>query len=256
VYFKAAFSLFQHEPGMTAALAEEHRGLVPDVVATHEARGWLLLRELHGTQLGDQDVAHWASGLHALGEIQRSWTARVDELAGMGVPDRSLVSLERDLPDVLGAVALEPELRTRLEAVAGTLARLPEELAAGPLPETLIHGDFHPWNVMGDGDDVRIFDWSDACLSHPLFDLATFLPRLDDLAARATLRDAYLATWHAVAHLDELRALADRAAPLAQVHHAQSYLRILEALEPDDRWFFADVPRALVLDAVEQLEGR
>ena len=46
-------------------------------------------------------------------------------------------------------------------------------LAAGPLPETLVHGDFHPWNVQRDGDRLVIFDWSDACWGHPFFDVPT-----------------------------------------------------------------------------------
>jgi hypothetical protein len=35
------------------------------------------------------------------------------------------------------------------------------------------------------------------------------------------------------------------AEPLACIHHAISYERILEAMEPSDRWLFADVPGQL-----------
>ena len=130
-----------------------------------------------------------------------------------------------------------------------------EELDEGPLPQTLVHGDLHPWNVMVDGDELRIFDWSDACVSHPLFDLPTFLTRTDDPSAREKLLDAYLDVWSDIALRDELRAAYVLALPLAHVHHAISYLRITAALEPDDRWWFADVPRKWLDGAVALLEA-
>ena len=97
-----------------------------------------------------------------------------------------------------------------------------EELGEGPLPQTLVHGDLHPWNVMVDGDDLRIFDWSDACVSHPLFDLPTFLQRADDESARESMLETYLGAWADLASLEELRAVYELALPLAHVHHAIS----------------------------------
>ena len=59
---------------------------------------------------------------------------------------------------------------------------------------------------MVDGDELRIFDWSDACVSHPLFDLPTFLQRTDDESARTSLLETYLGAWADHASLEELRA--------------------------------------------------
>ena len=95
---------------------------------------------------------------------------------------------------------------------------------------------------MVDGDDLRIFDWSDACVSHPLFDLPTFLERCDDAAARERMLDAYLDVWSDTGSPTELRAAFELAQPVACAHHAISYLRITQALEPDDCWWFADAP--------------
>jgi len=80
-------------------------------------------------------------------------------------------------------------------------------------------------------EHLTLYDWSDACLSHPLFDLLTYGWEED--------RPALLASYGVSA---ETFAIAE---PLACIHHAISYERILEALEPSDRWLFADVPRQL-----------
>ena len=66
--------------------------------------------------------------------------------------------------------------------------------------------------------------------------------------------DAYFGVWADLASLEELRAAYELALPLAHVHHAISYRRINEALEPDDRWWFADEPRSWLAGAIELLE--
>jgi aminoglycoside/choline kinase family phosphotransferase len=201
VYFKAAFSLFRHEPPVTAALAREHPGRVPDVLAVEPERGWLLMRELQGDVLGDLDRSRWPEAAPLLRELHETWSSRSDEILGLGAVDRRLDTLE-----------VPPELSGHLDA-----------LREVGLPDTLVHGDFHPWNVVV-GPRLVIADWSDACLSHPLFDLLMFGSDED--------RPALLEAYGVAIDVFEL------AAPLARIHHAISYERILEAMEPSDRWIF------------------
>jgi hypothetical protein len=208
VYFKAAFPLFHHEPGVTAAVAREHPGVVPSVIAIEPERGWLLMRELRGSLLGELDRSRWPEAGPLLAEIHRTWSSRRDEILALGAVDRGLDTLA--VPEELGA---------ELEAL--------HDLG---WPETLVHGDFHPWNVVADKGLV-LYDWSDACLSHPLFDLLTY--------GRDEDRPGLLAAYGVSA---ETFAIAE---PLACIHHAISYERILEALEPSDRWLFAEVPGQL-----------
>lgn len=209
VFFKAAFPLFHHEPGVTAAVAAAHPEAAPDVIAVEPERGWLLLGELRGTALGELDRTRWPEAGLLLAEIHNAWASRRDDVLALGAVDRGLETLE--VPE---------ELRPDLEALI--------ELA---LPETLVHGDFHPWNVFADGGRLVLYDWSDACWSHPLFDLLTYGVDEDTPA----LLDAYGVS-------PETFALAE---PLACIHHAVSYERILAALEDSERWVFAEVPAQL-----------
>jgi aminoglycoside phosphotransferase (APT) family kinase protein len=103
----------------------------------------------------------------------------------------------------------------------------------------LVHGDLHADNIaVRDGAPV-IFDWSDACVAHPFFDLTTlldgeFLTALP--AARARLQDVYFAYWAEYEPPERLRAAAALTAPLGLLHQAVSYQHIVISLEPEARW--------------------
>jgi len=250
VYMKAVFSTFRHEPALTQALSARHPMLIPEVLAVDIQRGWMLMSELPGTQIGDVEGARWSDALRAVAGVHRDWAARADELLALGAHDRTVAALASEIRATFHAVGLAADDRTLSQ-----LERRCEELAEGPLPQTLVHGDFHPWNVMVEEDELRIFDWSDACVSHPLFDLPTFLQRTESEAAREQMLEAYLAAWADLGSPEELRTSYELALPLAHVHHAVSYLRINEALEPDDQWWFADEPRRWLTGAVERLSA-
>jgi aminoglycoside phosphotransferase len=256
VYLKAIFPLFWHEPVLTRALAGSHPELVPEVLALDESRGWMLLRELRGKPLGNAPLERWAAGVRLLAHIQRAWVGRDDELRALGAHDRTLSGLATELRDLGETAGLDAPDRTRYAEALPELHRRLDALAESELPETLVHGDFHPWNLMLDGDELCIFDWSDACVASPFFDLPTFVSRAPDEASRNALLDAYLEGWTDVAPLEELRRLYRLAEPLAYLHHAISYARIGTALPPDERWLFEGEPPEWMEGALALLEGR
>jgi len=87
-----------------------------------------------------------------------------------------------------------------------------------------MHGDPHGGNITYHDGHYTIFDWTDGCVTHPFFDLLTFLdPREPDFDH---LRDAYLAEWSAFAPPDALRQTFDLALRLGGLHHALSYRTI------------------------------
>jgi hypothetical protein len=161
-FFKAVFPLFHHEPAVTRALAQRNPGGVPDVVRIDEREGWLLMREVRGTEADDR-------ALETLERIQQSWRDRTDELLALGAPDRRLHVLERQIAQLVADVA--PEHAQHVAA----LERACRDLARNGEPDTIVHGDFHPDNALIDEDGrAVILDWSDACIGHPSIDRHLF----------------------------------------------------------------------------------
>lgn len=76
-------------------------------------------------------------------------------------------------------IAALPSLREDLEGVVGSQARMPENVRhiledALQLPDgnTVLHGDFHPENVIMSSRGPVIIDWSEAKRGNPLADAA------------------------------------------------------------------------------------
>ena len=129
VYLKAVFSGFHHEPALTRALAEEHPTLVPEVLAVDVPRGWLLMRELRGTQIGDLDVARWTDAVRIVAGLHRHWSKRTNELLALGAQDRTLATLEAQIRAVLEEAGVDAT-----ESAVSELERRCHQLADGPLP--------------------------------------------------------------------------------------------------------------------------
>ncbi|MBA2630322.1 MAG: aminoglycoside phosphotransferase family protein [Thermoleophilaceae bacterium] len=237
-YLKCSAPIFAAEAILTSALAGITPELVTRVVAAEKAEGWLLMADHGDRVLGEQPARTWAGGLDALATIQRAWRGRTAELVAAGAPVRSVAALGDLLPGLADSEPLRSELGADLEvwnaamprfvAACGRLAEL------GPAP-TLVHGDFHPWNVAVTDDRPLVFDWSDTAISHPFVDLAVYLTRTDDVAVRRDLRDAYLARWRDGIPAGELAEAAEVALLVGTLYQVECYARLLGSLEPEDR---------------------
>ena len=247
-FFKCSPEIFRHEASVTAALAERMPGLVPEVVAVDGDEGWMLMRDLGAAELGDQDESQWHEGLEALAGIQHGWLGRTDELIALGLPARPLTDLaaevERLAQDADLVARMGRDLQERWAAEAPALAaacRHLDEIGPGM---TLVHGDFHPWNVTFGAAGARVFDWTDAAVSHPGVDLATYLFRTDDMAVRRGLLEAWVRAWSSVTAEESLREAATLGLVVGALYQVQTYRTLLPSLPragADDDLADADV---------------
>jgi len=248
-YFKAVPPLFGREPEITAFLFDTFGDQIPSVAAVDHSRHWMLMHEFVGPLLRhDPDIKRWCTAARQYGLLQRSAESRVDGLIHAGCENRPLAGLAADF-DALADALVDDEFRVDGglsidEAVAvrtksGYVRQLCERLAEFGLPDTLIHGDLHAGNIVRQGDRFLYFDWTDAAISHPFFDLITLVgeDRLkDEPEVRREILAAYCQAWKDWASTPDLLAAVDIAMKLAPAYHAVSYRRIRDASPPASRW--------------------
>jgi hypothetical protein len=122
------------------------------------------------------------------------------------------------------------------------------------LPDTLIHGDLHPGNVVLTPAGHVVVDWSDAAIGNPFVDLVTFVIRAKDRDVRRRLADTYIESWDGAARPARRDDIAGLAMVVGSVYQVATYLSLLPAMDPPDGALFegADVKWAKrALDALE-----
>lgn len=254
VYFKASGATFPHEAAITAMLASRWPEQTVPVLEADPDRSWLAMHDLGGERLARvTDVARWETALRTYAEMQVAAVELTGALLDVGCQDRRLAGMHAEIDLALtDAVSMVPDHPnpmtgdevTAVQALAPALHDAVDRLAAGPIPETLEHGDFHPGNIVDAASRIRIYDWSDACIAHPFFSLLPFFAynypttQMSDDVPR--LRAAYLEPWIRFASMEDLVTAAGHARRVAVIQQVMSYRRILQTVEPALRWEWAD----------------
>jgi hypothetical protein len=239
VWLKAVPPFFAHEGRLIDAMAPDSR--IPSLLAYESSR--MLMAEIPGEDLYQATLSQRLKMIGLLVDIQRSWIDRVGELFNLRLPDG------RDGALVAAIGSVFERRRDELPAdVGGELERLIEGLGQRMhairdcgLPDTLVHGDFHPGNLRGHGDEFVLLDWGDAFVGHPLLDHSAFLERAPE-EWRPTLQAHWLQQWqHAFPHSDPARAWT-LLEPVAAARAAAVYQHFLDHIEPAERRYHESDP--------------
>jgi len=247
VWLKAIPAFAAAEPAAIAAIAAVDPDLVPTVLAS--APGRLLLADIPGTDCWDACPEAVADAVRRLATAQ----ARIDQPPPR-IPDRRpeiLAAAVRDLLD--GPVGAELSLE-ELHAAQGLQWRW-EMLADCGLPDTVVHGDFHPGNWRcGDGPPV-VLDFADAHWGNPVLD---GLRAIDYLPAdrRRTAAHAWIAAWRAAAPRSRPAEALRIAEPLAHLAYAVRYQEFLDNIEPSERVYHLGDPAAVIRHALASTRTR
>jgi hypothetical protein len=247
VYFKVALALplFGNEPKLSAALGQIAPQAIPAPIAIDAERRWMLTADF-GTQVRGSDPSpdQLEQIVTTYAQLQISTATQLNTLFEAGCLDRRLDVLAAQIDPLFADEACYSQLnddeRAAWQASAPRLKTLCQQLAAYHVPYTLVHGDFHAANVATQGERILFFDWTDACVAHPFFDLPVFIDfDAQDHAER--LRDAYLAQWTAYEPMEKLREAYTLASILGALHQAVSYQGILNGMEAEQRgaWIWA-----------------
>nr|BFD95135.1 hypothetical protein KitaXyl93_64950 [Kitasatospora sp. Xyl93] len=219
--------------------------LVPTVLAADAPTGRLLLDHVPGEDCWSPSAGTVAEVVPRLVAAQAALADRPADLAGLR--DRTPRALAAQLTARLDRLAEETDLTPEeLERLAGFAAELPgllDRLAGCGLPETLLHGDFHPGNWRSDGTGTVVVDYSDSCLGHPA---------LDGLRPRAYLGEeawqhharVWTEAWRRHAPGSDPGRALELAEPLYHLSYALRYQEFLDHIEPSERPYHEGDPAA------------
>jgi len=238
---------FAHEGAMLERLPVD---VVPRVIATDGPR--MLLDEIAGEDQYVAPVERLVRMVPMLVGLQVQWADRVDELLAMGLPDwrHPFLAAMAERAVARTADQLEAEPLAKLAVLIAELDALFAAIEACGIPDSLVHGDFHPGNVRGDDQRLVLLDWGDCGVGHPLLDQAAFVERLSP-TDRTAVQSLWADLWRdAVPGSDPERA-ARLLEPIAALRQAVIYDVFLAAIEPDERVYHATDPAAWLRRAAE-----
>jgi hypothetical protein len=249
VWLKVVPDFFAHESVVIGLVALLRSKVVPELLASEGNR--MLIADIPGEDLYDAGFSHLAVMARLLVDTQVAMGDLVDELADRGASDWRIREMAPELARVVEdwGHSLDLEARWRLDAIVDGLEATATAVANAGLPDTLVHGDFHPGNVRGDSSTVEkgvtIIDWGDSGVGHPLLDAHDFISRAGT-AHHDELWKVWIDEWRKVVpKSDPLRA-AELLAPLAALRNAAVFRHFCDNIEPSERPYHVnDIARAL-----------
>jgi hypothetical protein len=244
VWLKQLPGFLRHEKAVLTWLAATVPSAAPALLAA-DGEGRQLLAHLPGEDRFGAPVEDRYSMVDLLHTIQARGVDAVDDLIASGVPDLRAGKLADRVRAV--AAAHGAAITGLGPLVDGLDGRFAAVRRCG-LPDTLVHGDFHPGNVRNrpnGGSPPVILDWGDAFVGNPAFDA---LRMVDDLhpAQAKPLLDAWQEQWRASAPGSDPVTALELLRPVQALLQAVVYANFLANIEPSEHpYHAADVPERL-----------
>ncbi|WP_343785117.1 phosphotransferase [Alkalibacillus silvisoli] len=235
-YFKAVPDVFSHEPLVSDYLNKYHQGLVPTVIYVNPDNNEYIMEELKGGLLGySNDINHWRDALTNLAAIQKQSINQISELRKMGCPTYSVSQTTQGLLEVsLGELKevgnFSNNTYSNLISTLSTVYKFCNELETSKIPYALEHGDYFGGNIIVQGDQPIIYDWSDCTISHPFLSATVIVDELEETFSSnigECLLEEYLSEWNDFDTLENLRYefnLVKRIAPLYYLTVYQQFI--------------------------------
>lgn len=233
-YFKASpnFPCFVNEGRVMNGLAALAPEVVPNPLFVHDTKNWMILEDL-GDPLESNDPEMLAIILSAMGRVQIQAVQQMPALKSLKLPTSNLPDLLVEIKEMIdceeardGLTATEQQ---KLRAALPTIEGMVEELQAYSLPLSLNHGDLHGGNVIIREEQLIIFDWTWASITHPFFDL--ILLYLRNKATWAQYAPEYFKQWSEYESLERCFEAWKLAYPLGLLRMASRYRGFVTSLE-------------------------
>ncbi len=245
VWLKTTPRFAADEASVIAAFARVDPTLVPPVIGAGPRR--VLLEHLPGEDCWDASPQIITSAVQRLAAAQ---AALAGQPAGLlpGLPDRRAPVIAGQITALLDGEVASELSAGEVAAARGLLSRFARLDECG-LPDTIVHGDFHPGNWRSGGGPPAVVDWADAHVGNPVLDglrACDFLPAGRRPAAARAWIDAWASR---IPGCEPARALSI-AEPLAHLSYAVRYQEFLDGIEPSERIYHLGDPAAAIRAAL------
>lgn len=238
VWCKSVPSFLTDEGSIIALVGADEPAMVPPVLASERASRTVLLGDVAGQDQWDAPTDLLLAMVDALARLQARWTDRVEELLGAGLPDWRAPALQRLVEALVARADVRAQLsdgeHAELDALVESLRDRFAALAACGIPETLVHGDFHPGNWRSDGRSLVLLDWGDVGVGHPMHDMSSFEAYVPD-DVRPRIRDQWIDAWRRVRPGSDPARAETLIRPIAALRRAVVYQGFLDHIEPSER---------------------
>jgi hypothetical protein len=241
-WLKVVPPFFAHEALIMSFLEAD---CVPQLIGGEPGR--VLMTHINGTDGYSATGPALVEMMDLLIKLQLSCLSKVPELLSLGLPDRRLRSIWPRFAQVVDdqCCSLSTTDLRQLDQLLQQMDTRLADLESCGVPDTLVHGDFHPGNVRGAPGRHVILDWGDSAVGHPLTDELAFARPLTD-EDRQRVAPAWSAAWRRAVPgccPDRAQALLQPVMPLLA---ATIYADFCAAIEPDELIYHArDIPIAL-----------
>jgi hypothetical protein len=209
-WLKATGEPNAREFAITTLLAEVCPQYLPRLIASREDwNAWLT--EAHGSSLRDSEsLEDFRQAVHNLADLQKIFIGRSDPLFAACCGDHRNEMLHSHIAELIAyldeAMVLQTSVKapqlssSRLKDIGTALnhaCSLQQELG---IPDSLMHGDINPGNILFDGNRYVFTDWCEANVGNPFITLEQLCVHTvrrstePELWARV-LRDEYKACW-------------------------------------------------------------
>jgi hypothetical protein len=237
-WLKATGGPNAHEFEVTRKLA----GLCPEFLPTQIAarkdwNAWLM--EDAGQPLDSLDIQSLEQVVSSMGALQNRTIGWTDDFLAAGVFDQRVCTLQAHLPELMDYLreamskqtsTMAPRLDNgqlwRMESTLRSACARMEELQ---VPDTLVHNDVNPGNILFKGSQCVFTDWCETGVTNPFFGFE-YLCRLQPRGGEdwhPRLREVYRQCWLVclgASQVDEAFALAPLLAILSHLYGRGTWL--------------------------------
>ena len=178
VWFKAVGRPNEHEFLITTTLAARFPKFVPTILATLEScNGWLM-DEVEGTLLlHSLEILDWEKAVVSLAELQIASISSSDEILSSGACDLRTWRLQkevdpffllmRNLMRLQTKTTPPPLSETALVRLQSDLESVLSQFVRSEIPESLLHLDANPGNIIVTSSGCTFLDWAEAAIGNP-----------------------------------------------------------------------------------------